>query len=72
MISTSFADIFYNNCFKNGILPIRVTKEQLDALMDDAGKGANAVIDIDWRRRKSSGPMARKSASRLMNIAAIA
>src|SRR5487761_2506068 len=46
VISTSFADIFYNNCFKNGILPIRVTPEQLALLMDDAQRGANATISV--------------------------
>ena len=43
VISTSFADIFYNNCFKNGILPIVVTPEQLNLLMDDAERGSNAT-----------------------------
>ena len=47
VISTSFADIFYNNCFKNGILPIVLPKEQVDLLMKDAEKGANARIQID-------------------------
>jgi 3-isopropylmalate/(R)-2-methylmalate dehydratase small subunit len=47
VISTSFADIFYNNCFKNGILPIKVTPEQLKLLMDDAERGANATISVD-------------------------
>ena len=47
VISTSFADIFYNNCFKNGILPIVMPKEVVDALMADACKGANARISID-------------------------
>ena len=47
VISTSFADIFYNNCFKNGILPIVLPKEQVDLLMQDAEKGANARIQID-------------------------
>jgi len=47
VISTSFADIFYNNCFKNGILPIKLPKEQVDALMKDAEKGANARISVD-------------------------
>ena len=56
VISTSFADIFYNNCFKNGILPITVTKEQLDLLMDDAARGANARITIDLEKQEISGP----------------
>jgi 3-isopropylmalate/(R)-2-methylmalate dehydratase small subunit len=47
VISTSFADIFYNNCFKNGILPIVLSPEQVDHLMDDARKGANARITVD-------------------------
>ncbi len=47
VISTSFADIFYNNCFKNGILPIALPKEQVDVLMQDAEKGANARIMVD-------------------------
>ncbi|MDA8740284.1 3-isopropylmalate dehydratase small subunit [Rhodobacteraceae bacterium] len=47
VISTSFADIFFNNCFKNGILPIILPKEQVDALMKDAKKGSNARIEID-------------------------
>jgi len=56
VISTSFADIFYNNCFKNGILPITVTKEQLDLLMDYAARGANARITIDLEKQEISGP----------------
>jgi 3-isopropylmalate/(R)-2-methylmalate dehydratase small subunit len=47
VISTSFADIFYNNCFKNGILPIVLPESDRDACMKDAEKGANARIDID-------------------------
>ena len=47
VISTSFADIFYNNCFKNGILPIVLPQDQVDLLMQDAEKGANARITID-------------------------
>ena len=47
VISTSFADIFYNNCFKNGILPIRVTKDQLDALMADASDTENPELTVD-------------------------
>ncbi len=45
--STSFADIFYNNCFKNGILPIVMPKDVVDTLMADAQKGANARITVD-------------------------
>jgi 3-isopropylmalate/(R)-2-methylmalate dehydratase small subunit len=47
VISTSFADIFYNNCFKNGILPIVLPQEAVDVLMKDAEKGSNARIEID-------------------------
>ena len=47
VISTSFADIFYNNCFKNGILPIVLPKNQVDALMEDAKRGENARITVD-------------------------
>ncbi|MGN7295309.1 3-isopropylmalate dehydratase small subunit [Rhizobium sp. SAFR-030] len=56
VISTSFADIFYNNCFKNGILPIVVSKDDLDKLMDDASRGANAVLSIDLEAQEISGP----------------
>jgi 3-isopropylmalate/(R)-2-methylmalate dehydratase small subunit len=47
VISTSFADIFYNNCFKNGILPVVLPKEAVDILMEDARKGANARMTVD-------------------------
>ena len=47
VISTSFADIFHNNCFKNGILPVVLPKEQVDVLMEDAEKGENARITVD-------------------------
>lgn len=47
VISTSFADIFFNNCFKNGILPIVLPQEQVELLMKDAEKGSNARIEID-------------------------
>ena len=47
VISTSFADIFYNNCFKNGILPIVLPREVVDVLMQDAEKGANARMTVD-------------------------
>ena len=47
VISTSFADIFFSNCFKNGILPIKLPQEQVDILMKDAEKGANARMTID-------------------------
>ncbi|WP_324752828.1 3-isopropylmalate dehydratase small subunit [Roseovarius sp. Pro17] len=47
VIAPSFADIFYNNCFKNGILPIALPQEQVDLLMAEAEKGANARIEVD-------------------------
>jgi 3-isopropylmalate/(R)-2-methylmalate dehydratase small subunit len=56
VISTSFGDIFYNNCFKNGILPIRVTPEQLEKLFDDAERGANATLTIDLPNQEIRGP----------------
>ncbi len=56
VISTSFADIFYNNCFKNGILPIVVSKEELDKLMDDAERGANATLTVDLEAQTIQGP----------------
>jgi 3-isopropylmalate/(R)-2-methylmalate dehydratase small subunit len=56
IISTSFADIFYNNCFKNGILPIKVSKEDVAKLMDDAERGANAVVSIDLETQEIKGP----------------
>ena len=60
VISTSFADIFYNNCFKNGILPIVVNKQQLDQLMDDAENGANAVLDVDLEAQEIIRPSVEK------------
>ncbi|WP_333824317.1 3-isopropylmalate dehydratase small subunit [Pinisolibacter sp.] len=56
VISTSFADIFYNNCFKNGILPIRVSQEDLDKLMDDANRGSNATLTVDLAAQEVRGP----------------
>ncbi|MEQ8164878.1 MAG: 3-isopropylmalate dehydratase small subunit, partial [Alphaproteobacteria bacterium] len=50
VISTGFADIFYNNCFKNGMLPIQLPKEQVDLLMGDAKSGAEITIDLENRR----------------------
>ena len=60
VISTSFADIFFNNCFKNGILPIVVSKEQLDQLMDDANNGANSILDIDLENQQIGRPNGEK------------
>jgi 3-isopropylmalate/(R)-2-methylmalate dehydratase small subunit len=56
VISTSFADIFHNNCFKNGILPVVVSKEDLDKLMDDANRGANATLTVDLAKQEIKGP----------------
>ncbi|SIT01644.1 3-isopropylmalate dehydratase small subunit [Paracoccus saliphilus] len=54
VISTSFADIFFNNCFKNGILPIALPQDAVDALMDDARKGANARMIVDLENQTVS------------------
>jgi 3-isopropylmalate/(R)-2-methylmalate dehydratase small subunit len=56
IISTSFGDIFYNNCFKNGLLPIRVSQEDLDKLFDDAERGANATLTVDLEKQEIRGP----------------
>ena len=54
VISESFAYIFYNNCFKNGILPIKLSKESIDILMDDASKGENARISVNLEEQTVS------------------
>jgi 3-isopropylmalate/(R)-2-methylmalate dehydratase small subunit len=56
VIAASFADIFYNNCFKNGILPIKLPQSDVDKLMDDAERGANAVVTIDLEKQEIRGP----------------
>ena len=56
VISTSFADIFFNNCFKNGILPIILPQEDIDKLMDDASRGSNAVVSVDLENQVITGP----------------
>src|SRR3954471_14707615 len=56
VISTSFADIFYNNCFKNGILPVVVSPEDLEKLMDDADRGSNATLTINLEAQEIRGP----------------
>ena len=56
VISTSFGDIFYNNCFKNGMLPIRVSPDDLEKLFDDADRGANATLTIDMEKQEIRGP----------------
>ena len=55
VISTSFADIFYNNCFKNGILPIVLPPEAVKALMNDAEHGANARLTVDLESQTVTG-----------------
>lgn len=54
VISTSFADIFFNNCFKNGILPITLPQDAIDVLMEDAKKGANARMIVDLENQTVS------------------
>jgi 3-isopropylmalate/(R)-2-methylmalate dehydratase small subunit len=56
VISTQFGDIFYNNCFKNGLLPIKVSPEDLEKLFDDAERGANATLSINLEKQEIRGP----------------
>jgi 3-isopropylmalate/(R)-2-methylmalate dehydratase small subunit len=56
VISTSFGDIFYNNCFKNGVLPIKVSPQDLEKLFDGAERGANARLTIDLEAQEIRGP----------------
>ena len=56
VIAPSFADIFFNNCFKNGILPIALPQEQVDTLMEDAERGANATVTVDLETQTITGP----------------
>ena len=56
VVAPSFADIFYNNCFKNGILPIVLPQEDVDKLMDDAERGANAILTVDLENQVITGP----------------
>lgn len=56
VIAPSFADIFYNNCFKNGILPVRLPREEIEKLLDDAARGANATITVDLDAQEIRGP----------------
>ncbi len=60
VISTSFADIFFNNCFKNGILPIKVTADQRDALMADAADAENPELSVDLVNQTISRPNGAK------------
>jgi 3-isopropylmalate/(R)-2-methylmalate dehydratase small subunit len=56
IIASDFADIFYNNCFKNGVLPIKLDQKLVDVLMEDAKNGANAVFTIDLDKQLISRP----------------
>jgi 3-isopropylmalate/(R)-2-methylmalate dehydratase small subunit len=56
VIAPDFADIFYNNCFQNGILAIKLPQEQVDKLLDDAGRGANATLTVDLETQEIRGP----------------
>ena len=56
VIASSFADIFFNNCFKNGLLPLVLPAEQVEKLMDQADKGANATITVDLENQRVTGP----------------
>jgi len=56
IIAPDFADIFYNNCFKNGILPIKLPQEDVDKLMEDAERGANATVSVDLESQEITGP----------------
>ena len=56
VISTSFADIFFNNCFKNGILPVVLPEEAVQALMEDAKNGANARLTVDLEAQTVTAP----------------
>lgn len=55
IITPSFADIFYNNCFKNGILPIVLPQKEIDKLMEDSERGANAVVTVDLEKQQITG-----------------
>jgi 3-isopropylmalate/(R)-2-methylmalate dehydratase small subunit len=56
VIAPSFADIFYNNCFKNGILPITLPQAEIDKLLDDASRGANSIVSVDLEKQEITGP----------------
>lgn len=56
VVATSFADIFFNNCFKNGILPIVAPQEVVDKLLDDAARGSNATVTVDLEKQEIRGP----------------
>ena len=56
VVAPDFADIFYNNCFQNGILPIKLPQSDVDKLMDDASRGANATLTINLEKQEIRGP----------------
>jgi 3-isopropylmalate/(R)-2-methylmalate dehydratase small subunit len=56
IIAADFADIFYNNCFQNGVLPIKLSQADVDKLMDDASRGSNATITVDLEKQEIRGP----------------
>jgi 3-isopropylmalate/(R)-2-methylmalate dehydratase small subunit len=56
IVAPDFADIFYNNCFQNGILPIKLPQSEVDKLMDDASRGANATLTVDLEKQEIRGP----------------
>ena len=56
IIAPDFADIFYNNCFQNGVLPIKLPQAEVDKLMDDASRGSNATLSIDLEAQEIRGP----------------
>ncbi len=56
IIALSFADIFRNNCFQNGILPITLPQEDIDRLMDGVERGTNAVLTVDLEAQTITGP----------------
>ena len=56
IIAPDFADIFYNNCFQNGILPIKLPQAEVDKLMDDASRGSNATLTVDLETQEIRGP----------------
>jgi 3-isopropylmalate/(R)-2-methylmalate dehydratase small subunit len=56
VIAPSFADIFFNNCFKNGILPIILPQDQVDKLLDDASRGSNSIVTVDLATQVITGP----------------
>ena len=72
IIAPDFADIFYNNCFQNGILPIKLPQAEVDKLMDDASRGSNATLTVDLEKQEIRGPTAASSASISIRSASIA